>query len=249
MSNGRLMRAYLIEAKYECIRTLRNPAFGVPFFVLPWALYLLFAVLFFGDDIRRTPYATEFLYVGFSVFGVMGPGMFGFGVSVAIEREQGLLTFKRALPMPPPAYLISKMLMAMAFAGVVMTTMVLAADFAAHLSLHVSQLLLIAGILVVGSLPFCAIGLFIGTRASGKSSPAFVNLLFLPMIYLSGLMIPMPKSMQWISRFSPAFYLDHLALGAVGLPHFGSPALDVAVLGGVTVAFALFAVRRLVHVR
>jgi len=247
MSGGRLTRAYLIEAKYECIRTMRNPAFGVPFFVLPWALYLLFAVLFFGDELRRTPYASEFLWVGFSVFGVMGPGMFGFGVSVAIEREQGLLTFKRALPMPPPAYLISKMLMAMAFAGVVTITMVLAAVFVAHLSLHLSQLLLIAGILLLGSLPFCAIGLFVGTRASGKGAPAYVNLLFLPMIYLSGLMIPIPKSMQWIERFSPAFYLDQLALGAVGLPHYDSPVLQVAVLGGVTVAFALFAVRRLAY--
>jgi ABC-2 type transport system permease protein len=248
MSNGRVIRAYLVEAKYECIRTMRNPAFGVPFFVLPWALYLLFAVLFFGDEIRRTPYASEFLYMGFSVFGVMGPGMFGFGVSVAMEREQGLLTFKRALPMPPPAYLISKMLMAMAFAAVVMITMVLAATFASHLTLHLGQLWLIAVILVAGSSPFCAIGLFVGTRASGKSSPAFVNMLFLPMIYLSGLMIPIPKSMQWISRFSPAFYLDQLALGVVGLPHYGSAALDVAVLCGVTVLFAMFAVRRLVRV-
>jgi ABC-2 type transport system permease protein len=249
VSDSRLIRVYLIETKYECIRALRNPAFGVPFFVLPWALYLLFAVLFFGDEMRRTANVSEFMYLGFSVFGVMGPGMFGFGVSVAMEREQGLLTFKRALPMPPPAYLISKMLMAMAFSGVVMITMVLSAVFVSHLNLHFGQLLLIAGILVAGSLPFCAMGLFIGTCASGKSSPAFVNLLFLPMIYLSGIMIPMPKSMQWISRFSPAFYLDQLATTAVGLPHFGSAAVDVAVLCGVTVAFTLFAVRRLVHVR
>jgi ABC-2 type transport system permease protein len=247
MSTARLAHAYLIEAKYECIRTLRNPAFFVPFFV-PWALYLLFAVLFFGEDMRRTANVSEFMYVGFSVFGVMGPGMFGFGVSVAMEREHGLLTLKRALPMPPPAYLVSKLLMAMAFAGVVMITMVLSAVFAAHLSLHFGQLLLIAGILVMGSLPFCAMGLFIGTIASGKSSPAFVNLLFLPMIYLSGIMIPMPKSMQWISRFSPAFYLDQLAVTAVGLPHFVSAALDIAMLAAVTVLFTMFAVRRLVHV-
>ena len=32
------------------------------------------------------------------VFGAMGPGLFGFGVSLAIEREQGLLRLKQALP-------------------------------------------------------------------------------------------------------------------------------------------------------
>ena len=36
------------------------------------------------------------------------PGLFGFGVSLAFEREQGLLTFKQALPMPPGAYLLAR---------------------------------------------------------------------------------------------------------------------------------------------
>ena len=248
MSTRRLVRAYLIEAKYECIRAMRTPAFGVPFFVLPAALYLLFGVLFFGPELRKTPNAAEFLYLGFSTFGVMGPGMFGFGVSVALERESGLLTLKRALPMPPPAYLIGKMVMATSFAGVVTLSMVLAATLFSHPHLTAGQLLFIACILTVGSLPFCAMGLFIGTRTSGKSSPAFVNLLFLPMIYLSGIMIPMPQSLQWISRFSPAFYLEQLALVSIGLPHYGTAVLDIAVLGGVTLVCTFFAVRRLVRV-
>jgi ABC-2 type transport system permease protein len=33
-------------------------------------------------------------------------------------------------------------------------------------------------------LPFCAIGLFVGTLVSAKSAPAFVNLAYLPMMHL-----------------------------------------------------------------
>ena len=92
MSGGRLCRAYLTEAKYESIRMLRAPAFGIPFLGLPVALYLLFAVLLFGDAMRNDPKAALFTFAGFDIFGVMGPGLFGFGVTLAMEREQGLLT-------------------------------------------------------------------------------------------------------------------------------------------------------------
>jgi hypothetical protein len=124
MPPGRLLRAYLTEAKYESVRMLRSPAFGIPFLGLPVALYLLFAVLLFGDAIRSDPKAAMFTFTGFDILGVMGPGLFGFGIVVAMEREQGLLTLKRALPMPPAAYLLAKMLMAMLFGVIVTATIV-----------------------------------------------------------------------------------------------------------------------------
>jgi ABC-2 type transport system permease protein len=249
MSNVQILRAYLKEAKYECIRALRSPGFAVPFLVLPAALYLLMGVVLFADAAKQDPNAPVFFFTGFATFGVMGPGMFGFGIFVALEREQGLLTLKRALPMPPAAYLVAKMSMAVLFTAIVMATMIASAAGVAHLRLTGTQFLMVAAIYVLGALPFCAIGLFIGTRASGKAAPALVNLLYLPMIYLSGILIPMPKSLQWIARASPASYLDVLALRAAGGPAIGpAPIVDVAVLFGVTVVLMMLSVRRLVRV-
>ncbi len=246
ISGARLLRAYLIEAKYECVRTLRMPGFAAPFLLLPVALYLFFGVVLFG--VSKDPNTALFIFLAFSVFGVMGPGMFGFGVFVAVEREQGLLTLKRALPAPPAAYLLAKMLMALLFAVLVMAAMTAAAITIAHLRLTVGQFCSVALINILGALPFCAIGLFIGTRASGKSAPAFVNLLYLPMLYLSGFFFPLPKSIHWIQFASPAFYLDQLALGAVGAAAWGTAMLHVAVLVGATLLLGLFAVRRLARV-
>src|SRR3546814_15754021 len=59
--------------------------------------------------------AARYLLATYGVFGVMGAGLFGFGVVVAMERERGFLASKRALPMPPGAYLFAKMAMAMLF--------------------------------------------------------------------------------------------------------------------------------------
>jgi ABC-2 type transport system permease protein len=82
MPASRLFRAYLTEAKYETVRMLRTPAFAIPFLGLPALLYVLFAVVLFGAAVRNDAQAGLFTFAGFALFGVMGPGMFGFGVLV-----------------------------------------------------------------------------------------------------------------------------------------------------------------------
>jgi ABC-2 type transport system permease protein len=247
MSTRRLLHAYLTEAKYECLRLLRSPAFAGPFLGLPVLLYLLFGVLLFGDALGKDPKAALFLFMGFATFGVMGPGMFGFGITIATERERGLFALKRALPMPPAAALLAKLAMSILFVAIIMVTMV-AAEPLGHLKLTAAQLAGMSAVNILGAAPFGAIGLFIGTWASAKAAPALVNLLYLPMIYLSGFLIPMPKSLEWIERLSPAFHLHQLALRAIGAPNVGLPLAHVAVLAAVTVVLTALAVRRLARV-
>jgi ABC-2 type transport system permease protein len=248
MPAGRLLRAYLTEAKYESVRMLRAPAFAIPFLGLPVALYLLFAVLFFGDALRSDPKAALFTFVGFDILGVMGPGLFGFGITLAMEREHGLLTLKRALPMPTGASLLAKLLMAMLFGAIVTATMVAAALTLGHLPISAGQCVGLAGINILGAMPFCALGMFIGTRMSGKAAPAIANLLYLAMIYLSGIFFPMPKSMAAIALVSPAYHLDQLAFRVLGAASQGGTLAHVAVLAGVTLVLTAVSVRRLARV-
>src|SRR5690606_18200057 len=89
-----VMKPYLLEMKYEFLHLLRTPIFALPTVLFPVMFYLLFGV------VMNSGPATEYLLATYGVFGVMGASMFGFGVTVAIEREQGFLHLKRALPMP-----------------------------------------------------------------------------------------------------------------------------------------------------
>jgi ABC-2 type transport system permease protein len=244
MQRSRLLRAYAIEAKYESLRMLRSPAFAGPFLLLPVALFLLFGALLFGSEIAKDPKAALFVFMGFLVLGVMGPGMFGFGITVATERTQGLLQLKRALPTPVGATLLAKMFMAMLFVAIIMASMAAAAPLG-HVRLSALQLFGLSVVGVLGSVPFCALGFFIGSLVSAKSAPAFVNLLYLPMIYLSGIMFPLPKSAEWIAHLSPAYHLEQAALAVIGAPSKGAFGVHVAVLVGVSVIFTVFAVRRL----
>lgn len=245
MTLARIGGAYLAEAKYESLRMLRAPAFSGPFLVIPVALYSFFVSLTAPGSGEANANTPAYLFTGFSVFAVMGPALFGFGMSVALEREQGLLRLKRALPMPPMAYLAAKMLMAMFFGLLTSLMLIAAAVLLSPLALEPWRFVAIAAINVIGTLPFCAIGLFIGARVSGRAAPAFVNLVYLPLIYLSGLFLPLPAGIRFIALFSPAFHLNQLALDVAGVGAILSTAMHIAALAGVTVLFAGLTVRRL----
>jgi ABC-2 type transport system permease protein len=261
MSGGRLRRAYLTETKFECLRALRAPAFAIPFLLLPLVLYVLFGVLLAGSMSHGDATVARLMFVNWAVFGVMGPGMFGFGMFVATERGQGLLTLKRALPMPPAAYLLSKLIMAMLFSAIVMVTLVVVAVVLGHPGLRAGQYVGISLLDILGALPFCAVGLFIGTRTSAKSAPAFANLAYLPFMHLGGLFYPLPRSVQPLEFLSPAFYLDKLGLRMAGAPSLdqlasgtagpsshGTPILCVVVLAGLTLLLTGWSIRRLARV-
>ncbi len=162
---------------------------------------------------------------------VMGPALFGVGSTLAPERDAGLMKLKRALPAPTGSYLIAKFLMAMFFAALAMGIMIITAKSAGKISFSNVQLLLLTVTLVLGALPFCALGLFIGAHFSGGAAPGITNLIYLPMIYLGGLFIPLPGLLQkWVVIW-PAFHLQQVLVAVGGYRQVPDPAAD-GVRGG-----------------
>lgn len=241
-----LPRVYALEAKHEFLRLLRSPSFAVPTLLFPAMFYFLFAVVFTRGHANFE--ANIYLLATYGVFGVMAPGLFGFGVSVALDRERGWLTLKRAQPMPPGAYLASKLAMAMLFAIVIFTLLAAIGTTLGGVRLPLESWSALLVVEVLGVLPFCAIGLLVGTVVNGQGAPAIINLIYLPMSFLSGLWMPLttlPAAVRGIAPLWPAYHLGQLALGAVGQPNDGRPLVHVAALAGVTVVFLFLARRRL----
>jgi ABC-2 type transport system permease protein len=238
------LRSYALEAWYEWRRLLRTPSYVIPTLLFPALFYVLFGLMLNkgkGD-------AAQYLLATYGVFGAMGAGLFGFGVTVAMEREQGLLTYKRALPMPPGAYLVAKMVTAVLFASAIFALLAVLAAAFGGVSLSIAQWLLLALVCTLGVLPFCAIGLFIGTLVGGQGAPAVVNMLFLPMAFLSGLWLPLKMLPSWIAGMAPvwpAYHHAQIALKVIGLDGGGLLAVHIGVLVGITALFATLARRRL----
>ncbi len=216
MNGRRMLGAYLQEIRAECLRYLRSPGFVLPTMLFPAVFYLMFAVVIGKSN---SPDAPRFLLAAYSTFGVMAPGLFGFGMSLALERDNGLLTLKRALPMPPAAYLLAKMVMAMLMALMIAVLLQLLAVLVAHVPLQAGQVLHLTLVCVIGALPFCALGLLLGTLIKGEAAPAVINMLYLPMAFLSGLWFPLsmlPALIRNLAPIWPSHHLNMLALAAVG---------------------------------
>ncbi|MBS0214071.1 MAG: ABC transporter permease [Proteobacteria bacterium] len=209
------LRSYVLEARFEFLRVLRTPGSAVPTLLFPPLFYLLFGVLLN----RGSAAAAHYLFATYSVFGVMAPSLYGFGVAVAIERERGWLALKRVAPMPPGGYLLAKLAMAMLFGLIVFAVLAAMAVGLGGVRLAIAQWLGLGAITLLGVLPFCALGLMIGAKANANVAPAFVNLIFMPMAFLSGLWMPLSMLPKFIGQFAPlwpAYHLSQLALMVVG---------------------------------
>ena len=248
---ARLLRAYFHEAKFETLAALRTPGFALPFIAVPVAIYILFGVVISGDAGRGEygPAIHDYLFAGFAVLAVAMPGIFT-GVTVATEREGNLLKLKRALPLPPGATVVAKVAMSLGVAAIALTLVTLGALWADKITLSLGQVLIIWAVLVIGTIPFCAMGLLLGTFGSASAAPAWGNLVFLPQMWLSGLFIPLPAWLKKAVVIWPTFHLDQLALGLAGVEQFTfiPPAMAAAVLTGVTVLCGGLAIRRLARV-
>lgn len=240
-----VMRIYLVVAKYELLSIVRTPGYAFPMLLLPIGLYLLIGVMLIGGKGMEDPNLPVYMFAAFTVFGVTGPGMFGFGMGLAVERTSGLLTLKRALPMPRGAHVIAKMLMSLACSGIVMCFLIPMATLFGHVSLNALQIVGIVLASMLGIATFCAIGLFIGSVASGSAAPGIVNLIYFPMMYLSGMFFPLPKILAPWALLWPTFYLDQLIIALGGGKNVIDPRLCIAVLVGLTIFFGGFAIQRL----
>lgn len=241
-------RSLLLEARLEFLRLLRTPSFALPALAFPVMFYLLFGVLLAKPGAALQ--VAHYLMATYCVFGVMAPGLFGFGVSVATERDKGLLALRRALPMPPLNYVGGKLAMAMTFALVIFAMLALAGSWIGGVRLGLVQWLLLGATMVVGALPFCALGLLVGSFVNGQAAPAIVNLIYLPMALLSGLWFPLsmlPGLFHKLAVIWPAWHLAQLGLASIGQPSTGSAFAHLAYLAVFTAVIGSWAGRRLNH--
>ena len=212
------MRTYLLEIKYEFLKALRLPAYSLPTILFPVFFYLFFGVMFGGKQAGSVSMAT-YLVATYGTFGVIGAALFGFGVSVAVERGQGWLEQKRTTPMPIAAYFVAKLAMAMIFSAIIVVLLFVMATTIGDVTMPVLVMLKLFAVLVLGSITFCAFGLALGFLAGPNSAAPIVNLIYLPMAFMSGLWIPivfLPKAVQDVALWLPPYHFSQLALRTIG---------------------------------
>jgi ABC-2 type transport system permease protein len=217
---GKTLTIYAKEAKYEFLTRLRLRAFSLSTIGFPVMFYVLFGLVLNGKEaaVNGTHFAT-YLIATYGTFGVMGAALFGTAAGLASERGLGWLQVKRASPMPPFAYFLAKLVMSMIFSTAVVLSLFALGFTLGGVHLSVAEAAKLLGILVLGSLPFCAMGLAIGYFCGPTSATPIINLIYLPLSFCSGLWVPLmflPKLLRDFAHMLPPYHLSQLALGVVG---------------------------------
>lgn len=246
-----LWRIFLTESRMECLRLMRSPAFAVPVVLFPLMFYALFGLVLAGHGHAPDPVAGRLELVKFIAFGCVAPGLFGIGVTVALDRDRGLLELKRALPMPPGMYLAAKLVTAMLFAAVVSILLMLLGATIGEVVLELAQWTGLLILSIFGVIPFAGLGLMVGAAVKGQAAPAVLNLIYVPMSFLSGLWLPLsvlPHALAQLAPVWPAYHLAKLMPFALGEGD-GSFWTHVLDLVGMSVVFFMLARRGLRKVR
>jgi ABC-2 type transport system permease protein len=238
-----MLRIHLLEIKYEFLKALRMPQYSLPTLLFPVFFYMFFGIAFGGRAVGPVTMSL-YLLATYGTFGVIGAALFGFGVSVAVERGQGWLEAKRTTPMPISAYFVSKLALAAIFSTIIVLMLFAMGATMGGVVLPFGTAAALLGVLVAGSVTFCALGLALGFLAGPNSAAPIVNLIYLPMGFLSGLWIPiafLPKGIQEAALWLPPYHFSQLALKVIGASNGESALFHVGAMAVATVLFAAIA--------
>jgi len=235
-----MKRVFLLEARMEFLKLARMRAYTVFTVAFPLMFYVFFGLLMGQKTAPGFPPLARYLLATYGAFAVMGATLYAFGVGVAVERGMGWLEVKRASPMPPAAYLFAKAVVSAGFGALVVGLLFAMGAVFGGVRMPAEQWLLLGGALVAGAVPFGALGLAIGTFAGPNSASPTVNMIYMPMAFCAGLWIPfdfLPKAVQQIAPFLPAYHLGQIALAILHAPGSGAVAAHAEALVAFTLLF------------
>lgn len=230
---GHVLAIYLKEVKFEFLKNLRLRMYTASVLSFPIMFYILFGLVLNGKEAIAGTAVPTYLIATYGTFGVMGASLFGTAAGLASDRGLGWLEVKRASPMPPFAYFAAKIVTSLTFSAIIVLALFSLGVTFGGVRMPLTHFAGLFGTLVLGSLPFSALGLALGYFTGPNSAPATINLIYLPMSFCSGLWVPfmfLPKIVRQIALVLPPYHLSQLALGIVGAGRHESTATHWEVL-------------------
>ncbi|GGL24877.1 ABC transporter permease [Planomonospora parontospora] len=228
------MSLLLTHTRYQFMETVRVPIALIGNGFFPAASMLFFVVPFAGDH----PVGATLATASMMTFAVMSSALFTHGIGVAEDRVQPWDPYTRTLPAGPWPRLGARILNSLLFTLVgVLPVLVISALFT-EATVTPARLALGVGALLLGSVPFQLLGLFIGYALPSKAAIAVVQLLFFPMAVGGGLLTnPMdaPAFIDAVAPFLPSRGAVELVWAAVG---YGTPQTLAMVMFAVWIAVA-----------
>ncbi|OMD44207.1 MULTISPECIES: ABC transporter permease [Paenibacillus] len=235
------MRLITVQCKAEMLRIIRNPYYVFWSLLMPIMFYFIFTrVVNTGND---DPTWRAHYLMSMATFSVMGSAIMTLGIRLVQERTQGWTTFIRITPLPGSIYFFGKM-----FGQTMMHLFSVICIFAAGylingVSLSAGQWVLSGLWILIGSLPFLAIGTLVGAMKRVDTASGVSNVIYMALAVAGGMWMPieiLPRLMQKIGHWLPSYNYGN---GAWEIVRGSAPQWsNVLILLGYLVVFMLLSV-------
>jgi ABC-2 type transport system permease protein len=193
----------------------RNPASAFFTFAFPLMFLVIFTSLL-GNDSTTFGNATitnaTYYVFAMAAFGVITACYTNIAMSVSFQRDAGVLKRTRGTPLPAWAYLFGRVVHAMLVAALlVIITLVFGKIFYDSALPTGRPLAEFVVKFVVGALTFSALGLAMTSIVpNADAAPPIVNASILPLLFLSGVFIPLgDDAPAWVRTVGAVFPVKH----------------------------------------
>ena len=238
------MRAFLTVTWTEGKLFLRN--FYSPFFSLVFPLMMLFL---FGSIYGNEP--DEF-FGGYGAMDVSVPSYMGIALGVnglmtlpltlSDYRQKKILKRFRATPAGPSLLLFSQLLVNLLMTLIGVAAIIIVGTAVYHVRTPVSMLPFLLA-LAVGIFAMFSVGFFVASIApSNRSAVVIANLLYFPMLFLSGAILPVeifPEGVRKVSQVLPLTHAVKLLRASWISGTLSGDISSIVVLASIGIVFAV----------
>ena len=202
-----LIRAHFIE-----IRRSKTSLFWMTAF--PLGFLLLFGFVMARSDAR----VMAFMMPGLLTTTLMSGSLFGVAFPLVQQREIGLLRRLRVTPVTPSAVVIAHGATAVVVGMISLVVLMNLGRLIFGMQMAGSWFTLVV-VYLCGACALVPMGMLVGSVARDiRTAPAIANLLFFPLMFLSGSAFPfamLPEGVKRFARFLPTTYLNDSYAGVI----------------------------------
>jgi ABC-2 type transport system permease protein len=233
-------QSLLAQARAESVLQVRRGENMIVTLAIPLGVLVFFAKV----DTLSTDYKdpVDFLVPGVLSLAVMAAAMVSLGIATGFERRYGVLKRLGSTPLSRSGLLTAKTATVLAL-ELVQVVLVVIVGVAIGWNVP-GGLLAAVGLLLLGTVAFAGIGLFMAGTLRAEANLAAANALFLIFLFLGGMAYPLdklPGAMQAIAKLLPAAALSETVRAVLTSSAF--PVGEFAVLAVWAVVAPLLAIR------
>ena len=208
------MRLFWHQLRAEQLAFWRSRESAIFIFLFPPLLFVLLASVF-GDGVEDGRSVTSYLVAGLIGYAVANTALGGLAITLVLRRESGILKRLRSTPLPGSLYLFTVLLSNLLIVVLQSVTVIALGVLLWGADLADRPFSFVV-VLVIGAACFAGLGLAAAALIrSGEAVAAVVNVIVLPMSFLSGAFGTtdnLPRALEIVADVLPLKYLIELVL-------------------------------------